>query len=223
MSMADFATARKNMVDGQIHTAGIINQDLLDVFRNVPRETFVPEHLQNIAYNDEDLFLGAGRYIPKPIAHARMVQAVEPKKTDNVLDIGGATGYTAAIIAALVKNVTALEEPQFLEYARQIWDHLRYDNIYPAHGNFYQGYGVNGPYDIIYVNGAVTEIPATLTEQLAPGGRLIAIVKKPGAVMGQVTLVKSTVETRFSSRVLFETGAEYLPGFEPQPTFIFNR
>lgn len=220
--MADFATARKNMVDGQIHTAGIINQELLDVFRNVPRETFVPEALQNIAYNDEDIFLGAGRYLPKPIAHARMVQAAEPTKGDKVLDIGGATGYTAAVIAPLVAKVTALEEPQFLEYAAQMWNYLQYDNILPVSGPLTAGHQGNGPYDIIYVNGAVAEIPIHLTEQLAHGGRLITIIKKPDAMIGQVTLVKNSVGSKFSSRVLFETGAEFLPGFEPRPVFLFN-
>jgi protein-L-isoaspartate(D-aspartate) O-methyltransferase len=220
--MSNFSAARKNMVDCQVQTAGVTVPAILDAFGTVPRETFAPQGLQNIAYNDEDLPLGGGRYMPEPITHSKMVQAVEPSKDQSVLDIGGGTGYPAAIMAKLVRKVTALEEGQFLDYASQVWAHLGLNNITPAAGKLVTGSGQNAPYDIIFINGAVNEIPVHLTQQLVPGGRLIALVKKPGAVMGQVTLVRNSVGDKFSSRVLFEAGGHYLPGFEPQPTFVFN-
>lgn len=221
--MIDFANARKNMVDGQVHTAGVTDPGILNAFRTVPRETFVPQNLQKIAYADEELPLGGGRYLPAPISHARMLQAAAPEKGDKVLDIGGGTGYAAAIVAPLVSKVAALEEEeQFLEYASAVWAHLGHRNIMPIVGLLNVGFDGEAPFDIIFIHGAVTEIPARLAGQLAPGGRLVAIVRKPGAVMGQATLLVNSAGNKFSSRVLFDAGAHYLPAFAPKAEFVFN-
>ncbi len=220
--MTDYSIARKNMVDSQVHTAGVTEAPILNAFRDVPRETFVPEALQNIAYTDQDLPLGGGRFLPEPIAHSKMLKAVKPEKGDNILDIGGGSGYAAAIAAALGTKVVALEEEQFLSYAEQVWNHMGLKNITPVTGSLSAGYVQKAPYDIIFIHGAVSAIPVHLTEQLAPGGRMIMIVKKAGDVMGQVTLIQNSVGHKFSSRVLFEAGGHYLPGFEPQPVFVFN-
>ena len=83
-------------------------------------------------------------------------------------------------------------------------------------------YALSGPYDTIFINGAVAEMPLYLAGHLAPGGRMVAIVKAPGAVMGQATLLVNSAGNKFSSRVLFEAGGHYLPGFEPQPVFSFG-
>jgi protein-L-isoaspartate(D-aspartate) O-methyltransferase len=221
--MTDFSSARKNMVDGQIHTAGVINEDILNAFRNVPRETFVPEALQKIAYSDEEIALGGGRYLPAPIAHSRMLQAAMPESNDKVLDIGGGTGYPAAILSRFVGRVVALEEePQFLEYAAQVWSHAGLTNVSPVIGPLGAGHAGQGPYNIIFIHGAVPELPMHLAEQLAPGGRMVAIVQKPGLNMGQATLVVNSVANKFSSRVLFDAWSHYLPPFEPRPAFVFN-
>jgi protein-L-isoaspartate(D-aspartate) O-methyltransferase len=220
--MLDFSAARKNMVDCQINTNGVSNEAILEAFRNVPRETFVPEPLQGIAYADEDLPLGGGRFLPEPIPHGRLLQVLAPEKGDNVLDIGCATGYSAAIMSSLVKSVVAVDEKQFLNYAAQVWGHMGINNITPAAGPLTAGFAQKAPYDIIFINGAVAEMPEHLTAQLAPGGRMVAIVKKPGAIMGQAVLIKNSVGNKFSSRILFEAGGHYLPGFQPQPVFSFS-
>lgn len=219
--MTSFSQTRKNMVDSQIHTAGVVSASILDAFRNVPRETFVPEQLRNVAYNDGDLPIGGGRYLPEPIVHSRMVQAANPKKRDRVLDVGGGTGYAAAIMASVAGEVVALEEDrQFLDYATQVWAHMGLSNIGPAIGPLAGGFKQGAPYNIIFVHGAVTEIPAGLAAQLAPGGRMLTIIKQPGRVMGKATLTINAGNTH-SSRTLFDAGAEYLPAFAPQPAFIF--
>ncbi len=210
------------MVDSQIHTAGIVNPALLKAFRDVPRETFIPPELQSVAYADGEIPLGGGRYLPESLTHAKMIQAAEPTRKDNVLDIGGGTGYPAAIMASLVANVVALEDKKFMEYAGQVWAHLGITNITPAEGPLFNGYAQKSPYDIITINGAVSEIPVTLIEQLAPGGRLLAVVKSQDSAVGRATLIKNSVGNKFSSRVLFEAGGHYLPGFEPQPVFVFK-
>jgi protein-L-isoaspartate(D-aspartate) O-methyltransferase len=220
--MPDFAAARKNMVDGVVHTAGITNPLILDAFRNVPRETFVPEALQSAAYTDEDLPLGMGRYLPEPIPHAKMLQALELKGTEKVLDVGGATGYAPTIMSHIARTVVAVDDEEFLNYALHIWHHMDIENIIPARASAGGDYSSHGPYDVIFINGAVAEMPVYLSEQLAPGGQMVAIVKKAGMRMGEATLLRNSVGHKFSSRVLFEAGAHYLPGFEPKPVFNFN-
>jgi protein-L-isoaspartate(D-aspartate) O-methyltransferase len=220
--MSDFNVARTNMVDCQIHPAGILLPGLLESFQTVPREKFVPENLRSIAYTDGDIPLGEGRFLLEPGVHARLIQAAEPKCTDVVLDIGGGSGYAAAIMSPLVTTVVALEDKQkLLTLATRLWDELGVCNVVGLKNKLAEGSPEHAPFDLIFMNGAVAEIPSGLVEQLSPQGRLITIVKKPGAVLGQAVIVQNLGEKRFSSYTLFEAGAQYLPGFEPQPTFTF--
>lgn len=220
--MSDFAHARTNMVDCQIHTAGVIMPALLESFEAIPRERFVPENLQNVAYCDEDLPIGEGRFLIEPITHARMIQALDPKPSDVVLDIGGVTGYSAAVLSSLVTTVIAVEEKKKnIDFGQGVWDELGVCNVAAFKGKLVQGCPNHAPYDLIFINGSVSEIPANIAAQLVPGGKLITIVRKPGDVMGQVTIVHSLGEKGFSSYNLFEAGCPYVPGFEPLPTFTF--
>ena len=220
--MPDFIAARKNMVDCQIHTSGIVMPGLLEAFESIPREKFAPESLKKIAYTDGDLPVGEGRFLLSPTTHARMIQAAKPEAGDVVLDIGGATGYSAAIISSLVTTVVALEEnKKFLKQVDVLCQELNICNVVTLEGTLSKGGPDNAPYDLIFMNGATTEIPQKLVAQLAPQGRLITIIKQPGTVLGQVTIVQSLGENRFSSYSLFEAGAAYLPGFEPLPAFTF--
>lgn len=220
--MSQFSIARKHMVDSQIHTAGVIDPRILEAFTSLQRERFVPENLSKVACTDENLPLGEGRFLMEPVVHARMIEVAEPKSTDIVLDVGGATGYSAAILAPMVSTVIALEETNnFLDYATWIWNELGIRNIQAFQGKLPDGNPASGPYDIIFINGAVSEIPQKLIDQLAPSGRLIAVLKKAGNVLGETTIVQKTAGGNFSARGLFEAGLPYLPGFEPKPVFKF--
>lgn len=220
--MMDFQKARQNMVDCQIHTAGVIFPALLQSFATVPREKFVPHDFQPVSCNDEELPLGDGRFLLEPAVQAKMIQALEPKANHVVMDIGGATGYAAAILSPLVSTVVAVEENEhMLEYAMKIWRDLGYFNIAGLKGRLREGSSLHAPYDAIFLNGAAESIPDSLLNQLAAGGKLIAIIKKPGQVMGKVTLFYNAGEGRSSSARLFDAAAHYLPGFEPKPVFCF--
>lgn len=220
--MLKFSNARTNMVDCQIHTSGIVMPELLHAFETVPREKFVPAKMKNVAYVDEDLAIGDGRFLLDPVTHARMIQAAEPSAQDVILDIGGVTGYSSAIFSNLVMTVVALEEKKkYLDHADKVWAELEACNVAGFKGKLVAGAPEHGPYDIIFMNGSVSEIPANLIEQLAPGGRLVTIIRKAGEVMGQVTLLQSLGEKGFSSYTLFEAGCPFLPGFEPKPVFSF--
>ncbi|GJL84696.1 MAG: protein-L-isoaspartate O-methyltransferase [Micavibrio sp.] len=220
--MFNFEEARTNMVDGQIHTSGVVSEGVLEAFQSVPRELFVPKALQNVAYTDEDLPLGEGRFLLEPAVHAKMVQAVEPKPSDVVLDIGGGTGYSAAILSPMVTTVVAVEESQkYLNAAAKTWEELAVCNVVSFKGKLTKGSPEHAPFDLIFMNGAVSEIPGDIVAQLAMDGRLITIVKRPGETMGDVTIVQSLGEGQFSSYNLFSAGSPYLPGFAPNPTFTF--
>ncbi|MCF8495537.1 MAG: protein-L-isoaspartate O-methyltransferase, partial [Alphaproteobacteria bacterium] len=128
--MKNFSTARAAMVEGQIRPMGVIDPHILAAFGSVPRERFVPDTQQSVAYRDEDVPLGEGRFLMEPAVHARMLEAVSPVKSCRILDVGGGTGYAAAILSRLVKSVTALESSKiFLDRAVRNWESEGLTNI----------------------------------------------------------------------------------------------
>lgn len=220
--MTDFKAARRNMVDCQIRTNGVIDERILDAFLTIPRELFVPAAKAPIAYNDEDIPLGSGRVVLEPAVHARMIQALELTGNCVVMDIGGGSGYSAAILSSLASTVVAIETEQgVIDAATKLWHQLDCCNIAGLTGALAEGNPEHAPYEAILMNGAVTEIPQKLVRQLTPGGRLVAVVKKPGEVMGSVTLVRHSAEGQYSAYPLFNAGTPYLEGFAPEPAFQF--
>ena len=215
--------ARKNMVDGQIHPSGIIDPRILWNFETVPREKFVPADLVGTAYKDEDLVLPDGRFLLDPTVHARMIQALDLKSTDVILDIGCAGGYSAAVMATMVTMVIAIEQTQaHLERAQVAWDEVGANNVAAFKSNLKTGYADEAPYDAIILNGAVAETPAHLVGQLIDGGKMVFVLRPAGHVVGQVMLLQHTGDGgEFSVRPLFDAGTPYLKGFEPVETFAF--
>ncbi len=217
-----FEQARKNMVDCQIHTMGVINPQILKAFRTFPREMFVPDQMQKIAYNDEDLKIFDNRYMLEPAVHARMLEAISPRPDDVALDIGGAAGYSSAILGSIVSTVIALEEnPDFINYAQTALTNLGVCNVVHINDMHHKGHPENAPYDIIFINGAIYSIPQNLINQLAPGGRMVAVIKKSLMHLGQATLIKKVDGKGYATYSLFEAGCPYLKGFEPSETFSF--
>lgn len=190
--MPNYATARTNMVDSQIHTAGVVSAPVLEAFRTVPREDFVPDRLKGLVYADEDLQLGQGRFLMEPAVLARMIEAVNVNSADTVFNIGDFTGYSSAILAQLAASVVVPDQAQ-----------------------------ENESYSLIILNGAVAEIPQKLLDMLALHGRIIGIVKKAGSPMGTVTVMERVGEDQYSTCKLFDAATPYIPGFEPRATFSF--
>ena len=225
--MTDFAQARKNMVDCQIRTSGVTHAGLLNAFETVPREIFAPDALKGIAYFDEDVVIAKGRALLEPLTLSRMLEAAELSEDDVALDIGGATGYGAAILSSNVSTVIALEsKEEYLNAAQAHWKELEVCNIIACQGALKDGQPDKGPYSLIVMHGAVPQVPKNIAAQLAPNGRLLTIIKEPGSKIGQATLIKNIEaqalgESAFSSYTLFECGAEYIEGFAPKPAFSF--
>jgi len=220
--MIDFIQARVNMVDGQISTSGVVDSQILESFSSVPRELFVPERLRSVAYMDGDIDIGQGRFLLEPITHSKMIQAVDVKESDVVLDIGVGSGYSSAILSPLVTTVIALESnKRQIDKAIKLWDKLDICNIALIEGKLEKGVQGHAPYSLIIINGAVTHVPQSIMNQIDGGGRLIAIIKKPEQIMGRVTLFMKNSDGSVSSKYLFDAGVPFLKGFEPKSKFQF--
>ncbi len=218
--MVDFATARLNMVESQLRTNRVTDLALLGAFETVPRERFVPEPLRGIAYVDEDVPLGGGRFVMEPMVLARLLQAALPGPDDIALDIGCGTGYGTAILSRLAATVVALESDATLAAAaNQALDGLEFDNAVVVEGQLTEGYPKQAPYNVILLSGAVAEVPPAIGEQLAEGGRLVAVVAA-GTGLGRATLMQRDGGV-ISSRVLHDAALPVLPGFETEPGFVF--
>lgn len=216
--MADPATLRRTMVDGQIRTADVTDRPLLQAFLEVPRERFVPPAQGPLAYLDLDLPAGDGmRRMLKPMVLAKMLQALDLSAGDRVLDVGCASGYAAAVMARLAGSVVALEEESPL--AAQARANLAgLANVEVAGGRLADGYPARAPYDAILVEGSLELEPAALCRQLAEGGRLVCIQGTGPAT--KATLYRRDREET-TQRALFDAAGAILPGFAKPAAFAF--
>ncbi|HWK45593.1 MAG TPA: protein-L-isoaspartate O-methyltransferase [Stellaceae bacterium] len=218
--MTDYAAVRSNMVESQLRTNKVTDPDLLDAFMQVPRERFLPENLQGIAYVDQDIPVGNGRFMMQPMVLARLLQAATISASDSVLDVGCGTGYCAAVLARLASTVVAVEADAGLaDRAVATLTALVGTKVKVVNTPHEAGYSSRGPYDVIVLGGAVAVLPATLTDQLAIGGRLVAVIGAPGMV-AQATLVER-LDAGISRRVLFDAAIQPLPGFAQERAFVF--
>ena len=215
----DFAAARGNMVDCQILPNRVTDQRLISALSTVPREAFVPTEFKGVAYIDEAIPLGGGRYLMEPLVTARLIQTAEPKAQDLALVIGCGTGYGAAVLSYLVGTVVAVESDGGLaKEANQILSDLGIDTVAIMEDHMENGYRKQAPYDVIFFDGAVADVPDAISSQLAEEGRLVAVVSKDG--VGKAMLMTRHFD-QLSSREVFDAGTPLLPGFERSESFVF--
>jgi protein-L-isoaspartate(D-aspartate) O-methyltransferase len=222
--MSGFSTARQKMVDGQVLTSDVTDHRILDAMLALPREEFVPQDKRALAYLDLDLDVAANgaakRFLVKPVLTAKLLQAAEILETDNVLIVGAATGYAAAVAAQLAAKVTATESDAAL-VARGIETLGRLglaERVKFRIGEPFAGGPVDSPYDVIILNGATEVAPDNLYGQLRDSGRLLgifAITRPPRA------MIVRRSHGDFGLRPLFDAAAPVLPGLERVPEFNF--
>jgi protein-L-isoaspartate(D-aspartate) O-methyltransferase len=218
--MADFAAARRHMVNSQIRTNKVTDPGLLSALTEIPREQFLARHLREIAYIDEDLAIGGGRYLMEPMILARMMQALELDSGDLVLDVGCATGYSSAVLARLATAVVALEcDASLARDATASFAEIGVDNVVVVEDELIHGHAEQAPYQAIFLNGAVPEMPEVLIDQLADGGRMCAVIDD-GIGSGQVVRAIRR-GTTVAKQVLFDANVPSLPGFNREPGFVF--
>jgi protein-L-isoaspartate(D-aspartate) O-methyltransferase len=209
------------MVDSQLRTNTVTDERILESFETVPRELFVEQGLAGVAYCDEDTRCGSGRCLIEPMILARMLQALEIGPNDVVLDVGCATGYSTALIARLAATVVGLEcDSALAARAGTLMTELAIDNAVMEEGPLAAGRPSQGPFDAIFVNGAAAQVPPALTEQLAEGGRLVAVCVSDDFRTGCATLFLRRGGV-VSSRRLFDAAIPLLPGFEAEKGFVF--
>lgn len=220
--MTDYTQARTNMIDSQIHPMGVVQENLLQAFQDVPRDLFVPECCAAHAYADIDIMCDDGRFLIEPATHARLIQELKIESDHTVLDIGGTNGYSAAILSHLAQTVIAVDSDKIaLDQAEKLWKEVGIFNVVGyCVDDSCSGYEVQAPFDSIFVNGAMSEVPMTLLNQLKDGGRLATVLKPESGSQGRaVVYVRSGDE--FSACPLFDSNIPYMPGCRPKEKFVF--
>jgi len=215
----DYASARRNMVDGQLRTNRVTDPRVIEAFESVPRERFVPARSRGVAYIDEDLPIGEGRWLMEPMVFARLLQAAAIAPGDSVMTVGAGTGYGAAIVARMAGSVVALEEvPLLAQQAEALLQELEVANAVVVEGPLRDGHAAQAPYDVILVEGALEELPPALAEQLAEGGRLVAVTREPGGI-GRARLYRK--DGTVSGRTLFDAATPVIDSLRRPPAFVF--
>jgi protein-L-isoaspartate(D-aspartate) O-methyltransferase len=183
--------SRQAMVKNQLAASGINNPEVLQAMSDVARHEFVPAALRPYAYADGPLPIGHGQTISQPFIVAYMTQALELSKDDIVLEVGTGSGYQAAILGKLAKEVYTIEIiPPLAESAKAVLARLGFDNVHVRAGDGYLGWPEKAPFDAIIVTCAPEQVPEPLVSQLKEGGRLIIPLGEAGAVQELVLLKK---------------------------------
>ena len=217
---SEFSIARRHMVESQLRPNRLTDERLIQVLSEVPREAFVPAALKSVAYLDRDLEVAPGRHLMAPMVLARLLQEARVAAHDVVLDLGCASGYSAAVLARLAASVVALEaDAELAAWATATLPALDIDNVAVVEAPLPRGLPDQGPYDLIFIAGAVPEVPADLLDQIAEGGRLTAVLDR-GAGLGRATLYQR-LDGLVAERALFDATCRPLPGFERAPSFVF--
>lgn len=216
----DFALARRNMVECQLRTNKVTSPALLQALHAIPRERFVPTSRRGQAYFDEHVPIAADRWLMPPMPMARLIQESYPTADDNALVIGAGIGYSAAVLGRLCKSVFAVEsDPELVKEMGAALTELALDNVVAVDGELTAGYPQEGPFDVIVLAGGVEEVPDAILDQLAEGGRLMAIVGAPSEIGRAMLFGKRNGVV--SARELFDAQVKPLPGFARAPAFVF--
>ncbi len=214
----NFSEMRKAMVVSQLRTTEVENPRVIAAMGDVPREDFVPAAQRLVAYSDRGVQIGGGRALNSPLATGRLLDTAELKSDDHVLLIGTATGYTAAVLARLVKSVVATEQSaKLVTKAKKTLkgaDNVRIEKV-ALHA---EGFKDSTPYSVIIIDGIVEQVPQAIVDQLQDGGRIVtaildngiarlAIGRKAGGIVGY--------------QYFADCGGTPLPGFDAPKGFTF--
>lgn len=178
---AEFGQAREIMVRLQIQGRGVHDTRVLHALRAVPRHRFVPPSLLREAYDDHPLPIGSGQTISQPYIVAYMAEMLKLRGYERVLEVGSGSGYMAAVLSLLAKDIYAMElEPDLCERAEQLLANLGYDNVHFRCGDGAQGWPEKAPFDAIILSCSAVDVPPALMEQLIVGGRMVLPLGSPG-------------------------------------------
>ena len=210
-------SARFNMVETQIRPADVTDPQVLAAMNAVPRERFVPSAAVALAYADVPVRIAPGRYLLDPRSFAKLLQLAEIGPEDRVLDVGCGTGYSAAVLARLAAEVIALEQDADLVRVASGLLANAVGKVEVVQGGLIEGVKGQAPYDVIFVNGAVEQVPESLLGQLAEGGRLVTFLKDGQSRAWLFLKEKGQV----GKRPDFDADVPVLAGFRKAVGFVF--
>ena len=215
-----FADARNCMVDSQIRPNRVADPRILSAMRRLPRERFLPANVWSLAYADEDVPLGNGRFMLEPMVLAKLLQAANLRDNERVLVVGAGTGYGAGVLAACGCRVTALEEDaSLLAIARTVLP-VEAPSVTLVMGPLAAGWPAHGPFDLILIEGAVPQIPAALATQThQENGRILAAIHAEGRITQAVIAEATAFGVGISP--LFDCGTPLIPSLRKAPMFAF--
>jgi protein-L-isoaspartate(D-aspartate) O-methyltransferase len=217
--MADTAVQRANMVAAQLRPNDVTDARIRDAMLNIPREGFVPAAYLPVAYAERCIPLEGGRTLLDPRTLAKLLQLAGIGPEDRVLDVGCGSGYSTTILSMLAREVIGLEEGKALaDRATQNLQALGMATASIVTGKLAQGCPQFGPYDVIFVNGAVDREPSELLAQLSDNGRLV-VIKRDGSAGHGVLYLRH--QNAIGERSAFDANVPLLPGFEKPPSFVF--
>jgi protein-L-isoaspartate(D-aspartate) O-methyltransferase len=223
-AMSEFEMQRRNMVDSQVRPSDVTDRRVIRAMLDVPRETFAPAAVRGISYMDTDLPVtapgdpGPARALLSPRILAKLLQVLDVDAKAAVLDIGGTTGYAAAVLAQLAARVVVVEaDPRLAAQAKANLAGVA-DTVSVIVGPHQAGAADQGPYDVILLEGIVPDVPRNLLDQLKDGGQLAALVSADG--VGRAVVYRRS-GGNFDHTVMFDAAGPVLPGFERAQEFVF--
>lgn len=219
MSM-DVEQARFNMVEQQIRPWDVLDQEVLDLLFVMKREEFVPPAWRSLAFADLEIPLGHGQTMLSPKLEARMLQELQLRKADKVLEIGTGSGFMAALLAAKADQVVTVEIlPELAAMARRNLQRSGVANVSVEEGDGARGWAAHAPYDVILLSGSTPVLPKAFLSQLKVGGRLLAVVGEAPAMQAQ--LITCVADGEYQTVGLFETVVAPLQNALQPERFVF--
>ncbi len=216
--MTDYQTRRKTMVDTQIRPSDVTKFPIIEAFLSVPREKFVPDGKREAAYIGENFKIGQSRVILEPRTLAKLLDALDIRNDELVLDIGPGLGYSSAVISPMAEVVIAVEDDSSMaNEAEEILTEVGADNVVIQIGKLEDGAPEHGPYDVIILQGGVEKIPSSILKQLKNGGRVGAIFVEEGLGTAKIGF---KLNDKINWRYSFNAAAPVLPGFFKQKDFV---
>ena len=212
--------ARANMVEQQIRPWEVLDQDVLDLLYVVPREEFVPAKLRSLAFSDLEIPIGEGERMWAPKIEARVLQELNVRKTDRVLEVGTGSGYLTALLSHRAAHVFSVEiKPKLAAFGRANLERHGAENVTLEIGDAARGWPSHAPYEVIVLTGSTPILPGAFVEQLSPGGRLFAVVGEPPVMTARI--VAAAAPGAWRSIDLFETVIAPLVNAERPSRFRF--
>lgn len=208
----DYAAARRAMVENQLRPQGVSDRAVVAAMGKVPRETFLPDQTRPLAYVDRSVSIGHGRFLPAPAVLGLLLTQMVPEAGERGLVVGAGSGYSAAVLAEIGLDVTALESsPELAARAREL-------GVNVVEGELEAGHKKRAPYDLILIDGAVEYIPEAIIKQLGEGGRLGAALVERGITR---LIVGRKAGGAFGYLSIGDAGVAALPGFTRPRAFTF--